>query len=346
MNDFDTIYQCLQQATSPESVFGVLGGNAEETLRQRYRQWARLTHPDQNLHRANAAQAFQQLQHWYELALQKVQLGTYGRVALLQIASAKHQYLGYDAPLLGDLCDVYAVLDQKQQRRLIKVGRQASNNDLMQNEVQSIRRLQRELPELANHFPTCTDTFTLPDAHNTPRQCNVLNVFENGQTVGQLQPSTPAGVPVKRVLWVLHDVLLLLDAVHGLGLVHGAVLPAHIWLAPNEQQVVLLDWCYSVEIGKPLLALSPTARALYPPEVAAKLPATPATDVFLAVRSIQTLLADQSIPKPLAAFFTACLLPAPHRRVPTAWEALSSLREITQRLYGGLPFRPTTTWQN
>jgi hypothetical protein len=345
MNDFDTIYQCLQQATSPESVFGVLGGNAEES-------------PPSTLSPVGTPNTPRPKSAPSECCPSVSAITALVRVG---IAKSAIRHLWTDGVIANRQRQTSIPrLRRATARRFVRCLRGARPKAATAADKggASSQQQRPDAERSAGHPPPATRTTRacqslsnlhgyvyLPDAHNTPRQCNVLNVFENGRTLGQ-QPITPTGVPVKRVLWVLHDVLLLLDAVHGLGLVHGAVLPAHIWLAQNEQQVVLLDWCYSVEIGKPLLALSPTAHALYPPEVAAKLPATPATDVFLAVRSIQTLLAEQSIPKPLAAFFTACLLPAPHRRVPTAWEALSSLREITQRLYGGLPFRPTTTWQN
>jgi hypothetical protein len=56
------------------------------------------------------------------------------------------------------------------------------------------------------------------------------------------------------------------------GLVHGAVLPEHVLIQPDEHGLVLIDWCYSVPLTPSTPLRAPvTARAgLYPPEVAAR----------------------------------------------------------------------------
>lgn len=66
---FSELVDCLQQATQPEEVFGVLQGLDQPSLKRRYRELAAVVHPDHNANRAaEANRAFQVLQTWYTQA--------------------------------------------------------------------------------------------------------------------------------------------------------------------------------------------------------------------------------------------------------------------------------------
>jgi hypothetical protein len=119
-----------------------------------------------------------------------------------------------------------------------------------------------------------------------------------------------------------------------------------IW--PADHNGMLIDWCYSVAIGQPLRAICPPYAADYPPEVAARQPATPATDIYLAARCMVRLLGGAgdtgtlpaAVPAPLRALLNACLIPAPHRRPSDAWQVFEDLQHILRERYGPPAFRP------
>ena len=101
-------------------------------------------------------------------------------------------------------------------------------------------------------------------------------------------------------------------------------------------------------IGEPLKALSPPYAADYPPEVTAKQPATPATDLYLAARCMVRLLGGDGdpqslpagVPKAIVALLRSCLLASPQRRANDAWQLYDDFREILGQIYGPPVFRP------
>ena len=99
---------------------------------------------------------------------------------------------------------------------------------------------------------------------------------------------------------------------------------------------------------EPLKAISLPYAADYPPEVQARQPATPATDLYMAARCMARLLGGhpttlelpKSVPRPIRTLLSACLLPAPQRRAGDAWQVFEDFHEILGRLYGPPQFRP------
>jgi hypothetical protein len=135
--------------------------------------------------------------------------------------------------------------------------------------------------------------------------------------------------------------LVALGAAHRAGLVHGAVLPEHVLIHPDEHGLVLVDWCYSVAPGGPVRALVARYRDAYPPEVPARKPATSATDLYLASGLMLRLMGER-VPPALRRFATGCRLAAPRMRPQDAWRLLAELDDLLQSLYGPRRFRPFT----
>ena len=88
-----------------------------------------------------------------------------------------------------------------------------------------------------------------------------------------------------------------------------------------------------------VIRLSRFARSSYRGAVRHTLPATPATDVFMATRCMTGLLGDD-VPPALRAFAEGCTVHAPARRPGDAWRLLAELDDLLERLYGPRTFRP------
>ena len=340
----------LHHATNPADVFGVLAGDPEVALKRRYRALVAIAHPDRNLSMLAAAnEACQQLQAWYATARRQVADGTYGAAPRIRALTRLHHYIGYEPPLAGDLCDLFPV-DAAGERVLLKVARNARNNDLLQQEAQALRRIDRELDgqPVRAHFPMLVEHFLLPDAANARRHTNVLRAETGYISLAQVLRAYPGGIAVADAAWMFNRVLAALGVAHSLGIVHGAVLLSHVLIRPADHNGMLVDWCYSVPVGQALKAISPPYAADYPPEVHAKQPAMPATDLYMAARCMARLLGGDSaaqdvplsVPKPIRTLLRACLLPAPQRRADDAWQLFGDFQEILRNLYGPPVFRP------
>ena len=342
----------LRHAPVPVEVFGVLGSDPQAMLKRRYHELVLVAHPDQNPGRLHeASEAFKALQSCYRLAQHQLARGTYGRTPRITAATRAHSYVGYESLLQGDLCDLFpATTDGNGERVLLKVARSARNNDLLAAEAHTLRRIGRELADqpVHAHFPSLVEHFLLRDASGVERHTNVVRLEEGTASLADVIRAYPAGIELPDAAWMFNRVLAALGVAHNLGIVHGAVVPSNILIRPADHNGMLIDWCYSVASGEPLKAVSKPYMADYPPEVAAKSPATLATDLYMAARCMLRLLGSNGeidqlparVSKPIRALIRACLIPSPSRRTADAWQLLDDFHTILGDLYGPPVFRP------
>lgn len=340
----------LRSASNAVEIFGTLAGDQQAVLKRRYRELVLIAHPDRNLLQvAEANEALRLLQGWYQQAQHQLAEGSYGRVPAIVVVTSQSRYTGWAAPWHGDLCDLYPASGAGGQS-VLKIARNPRNNDLLAAEAAALRQIDRALAGqgVRAHFPTLIERFTLRDTNGIVRQGNVLRAETGYYTLAELLQAYPAGIDAADAAWMFKRVLAALGNAHDLGLVHGAVLPEHILICPEDHNGMLIDWCYSVEAGSPLKAISPRYAGEYPPEARARRPATPATDLFLAARCMSRLLGGQgghlelpsSVPKPIRALLRACLIEAPQRRAGDAWQVYDDFDRILADEYGPPSFRP------
>ncbi|WP_423226440.1 DnaJ domain-containing protein [Candidatus Amarolinea aalborgensis] len=343
------LLQQLRAATRVQDVFGAAHLTSAQALKRRYRALAGQAHPDHHPNDVVAAnEAFKRLQDWYEAAKQ-VAASADPAAPIIAVAGRQHAYRGVEPPIVGDLCDLYPVTADGAPV-LLKVARRAHNHDLLQTEAATLAQLARALDgqPLAAHFPTLIEHFLLCGADGHLHHVNVLRQETGCVTLAAVHKAFAGGLPLADAAWMFNRVLAALGVVHGLGLVHGAVTLAHVLVRPADHNGLLLDWCYSAPIGETIKAISPPYAADYAPEVHARQPATPATDLFMAARSLLHLLGGQNdpddlpvgVPPAMRALLRACLIPSPRRRINDAWELLDDFQDILQRLYGPRTFRP------
>ncbi|MEN9934683.1 MAG: hypothetical protein RLZZ387_1262 [Chloroflexota bacterium] len=349
-DDLSDLLRRLDHAASPAEVFGPLAGDQEATLRRRYRALARAAHPDRHPAAADAAhRAFTALASWHERARQQIARGVYGAAPRITATHRGRRYEGFAEPLPGDVCELYPA-HADGEAVLLKVARRPRDGDLLTAEARALRQIARDLAgqPLRAHLPTLADSFALADASGERRLVNVLLAEPATLSLSAVLRAFPAGIDPADAAWVFNRILAALGAAHSLGLVHGALNPDHVLIRPADHNAILLDWCYSVPIGEPLRAFCPPYAADYPPEVLARRPATPATDLFLAARCVTRLLSGQGdaarlpprVPAAIRALLSACLIPAPHRRPADAWQVFDDFRDILRERYGPPAFRP------
>ena len=345
-----SLMQLLSQAQMPSDVFGLLAPATPEALKQRFRALILVAHPDHNPTRtAEAAAACQALQVLYAVAQRQIAAGVYGVAPRIRLSSGPRVYVGYAAPIAGELCDLFPA-EADGGPVLLKAVRNPHNNDLLQAEARALRSIERSLAgqRVRAHFPTLVEHVQLSDASGARRQVNVLRAEPGTVSLSDVIRAYPAGLHPADAAWMFNRVLAALAVTHTLGLVHGAVTPAHMLVRPSDHNGILVGWCASGPIGTPLKLRSPAYAADYPPEVAARQPATPATDLYMAAACMVRLLGGdpagstlpRSVPRPLANLLRACLLPAPQRRPSDAWAVFDDVHTLLGELYGPPQFRP------
>lgn len=347
---FSDLLHLLQTATRPEDVFGELP--TPDALKRSYRRLAAIAHPDCNPDRPHeSGEAFRLLGHWCAAAQTLLAQDAYGRPRVIELISPNHHYIASQSALAGDLSDLYPAAAGGE-RVLLKIVRDPRNNDLMQAEARALQRIGRALAGqvVRAHFPALVEHFQVRDADGILRQVNVLGHEADFVSLTAIQRAFPGGIEAADAAWMFNRVLAALGLCHDQGLVHGCLTPDHILVRLSDHGGLLVDWCYSVEIGAVIQAVSPPHIAQAAPEISARRPATPATDLYMVGRCMVCLLGGSGpveslptrVPRPIRNLLAACLLPSPHRRAGDAWQVMADFGDILQRLYGPPTFRPFT----
>ncbi len=364
------VMEQIVAAKSYEDIFGTVEGNGEQKLNviaTVYKRLARKIHPDVNGNSAAATEAFTRLNQHHEDAKWKVQQGSYGNRAAERSGYRMTEdntevliagkYVRYANFAVGDMADLHACYAKGKSGRselLLKVAREPRDQILMEAERTNLKFLEMELGKHAagTEWRQC-----IPRVYESLGQATVLERFTGFVDSVKIHQAYPAGVDARTIAWMWKRLLLLLDWTHNLGVLHGAVLPPHVLYFPDNEPtptkrdarkhaVRLVDWCYSLKNpsvnGKKLKAWVPEWEPFYAPEILAKGPLGPHTDLYMGAKTMQYLLGGDvttsnfpaHVPLVLAKSFQECLRPDARRRPQNLGLYFDGFTQLLQQLYG------------
>jgi hypothetical protein len=237
------------------------------------------------------------------------------------IRTRRRSYTLDPTPVRGDLANLYDAGEA-----MVKIPRDPAVNDLLEREAIALRQLPKDgdgrfLP----YVPRLLESFRHRDeATGTERRANAIGRLDGFRSLAEVRAAYADGVDPRDVAWMWRRLLVALGFAHRAGVLHGAVLPEHVLIHPEQHGLVLVDWCYSV----------PGCH----PDRGVRVPAM-GTDIYLATRCMTYLMGDRA-PRQLRAFARGCLPAAQNRRPSDAWRLLAELDELLERLYGPRRFRP------
>lgn len=271
-----------------------------------YRRLARQLHPDQH---SGCREAFEALNRMWDRYNHPVPQDIHGDIANLAPA--------------GD--------------RLHKMTRHPRNNDLIGREITSLGVLADKAAEHAMFFPTMISHGRQKDpATGALRRYLVLERLTGCYDLDQVGEAYLYALHARDVAWIWRRVLTALGAAHRAGIIHGAVLPPHIMVQPEQHALILVDWCYSVQGSGKVPALVSRYRDLYAPEIPAKEEAVPATDIYMAAATMHQLLGtgNGEGSEALRRFARGCMATRPRSRPDDAWALLAELDERLVDIFG------------
>lgn len=349
-DNLNQLRERFNQALKPEDIFG---SDADEAERS-YRRLALATHPDRHDNDPLATQVFIELGKWWARAVQRIAAGVYGLTRCntpdltsspglacdpVTIAGSRGTYtIDSRATWVGDIADVFAA-----NPNVIKIARQARDNDLLRNEASVLRNLRTEA-SLADHFPfvpDLIDSLQVKTASGT-RLANVLGM--NGLNPGRLHSLAEVHhiyprLSEQHMAWIWRRLLRVLGFAHRRGYVHGAVVPEHV-LIDQQHALMLIDWSYATPIDDHLTAIPSTYRHLYPQSALDKQPVTSALDITMSVKLMVSLMGGNPVngtllanvnPK-LRAFFSAWWRTNPET-ITDAWQTNIEFTELIDSLW-------------
>lgn len=308
----DEAIALIEAATDPRALFG--GNPGRE-----YRRLARLTHPDVNPGGARAAAAFARLSAlWQRHRAESVPAG-----------------LAFS----GDIANLY-----EHDRGLVKIARDPADNDLLDREAAALARLRRAG---AKRFLAYVPALIGCQRHKDPdsgaeRRANLISRLDGFVTLADVHAAYPRGLDPRDTAWMWRRLLVAVGFAHRAGVIHAAVLPEHVLIHPAEHGLVLVDWCYAItQPGGVAVALPAAYADWYPAEVRSRQAPGPDLDTWLVTRCMTHLMGGLAPPS-LATFARGCTLPRASLRPSDAWQLLTELDALLERLYGPRTFRPFT----
>jgi hypothetical protein len=367
MNDFASVVNLLKNASDYTGVFGGHPSPTSRMIRNRYRILAAIIHPDSNPDRTTeATEAFQILTQFKEDADFALNAGTFGqpvRLATIRTKGAVHEVLAKIG--IGDVCQLYrtrTTVDTGELTGFLKVAQHAKNNDLVKAEAKALKKLHSVDDKFTRHIPLLLDTFLYKDGR---RQANVIVYQGDGYDGEQIKGIFGDDLEPVHGVWMWRRLLMGLGFAHDQGVIHGAVLPPHVMILPEQHGVMLMDWCYStiqppptpagpLDVKKEVVqepyprikAIVSEYRDWYPEEVLNKEAPTPATDIIMAVRTMIYLMGGDPltgdlpfvIPRQMRAFFKGCLQTRQSMRPQNVWLLLNEFDGLLKRI--GSPYYP------
>lgn len=329
----------VMTAHDPVELFGA------EAPTRRYHQLARALHPDTagtsgTSGAAGTGDADQQATAAFvRLTELWRQHGATGRDTVT-IDTGRHRYVVDRRPrYMGDLADLYRHGDDQ----LVKIPRDPANNDLIAREQTALARLAEDGdPRYLPYVPRLVDHFRHRDAATGAiRQVTVLGSPAGLYSLAEVRRAHPDGLDPRDAAWMWRRLLVGLGFAHRAGLVHGAVLPEHVLIEPDQHGVVIVDWCYASVDGSPVPALVPAYTDWYPAEIRRRRRPGPGTDLAMAAHCLAWLTGDRA-PEPMRRFTDGCQLADLRQRPDDAWRLLAEFDDLIERLWGPRRFRPFT----
>jgi hypothetical protein len=347
--DLQATHRVLSQAKAPEDVFGTIADLA--ALTKEWHRIAAAVHPDRHGGASLlATECLSMLNVWKTQAEKKIAAGTYGNGAphvepaarFPSIVETKtRRYVVGDLLAAGDIAALYACSFDGGDPSVFKIARSSADNDLLETEAKALDKLKGD-GDYHRFIPKLLDSFTMRGkGPGKPRRVNVIRQAEGYVTLAEVKQKYPGGLDFRDMAWMFKRLLMVLGFVHRQSLVHGSVLPAHVVVHPTRHGAKLIDWCHSVQVGKPIRAISSDKSIAYPPEVRAKKPATAQTDIFMAASLMRGLLGTNgSCPQHVRAFLSGSMLAKQSARPDDAWALHEEFDELLRKLVGKPVYRP------
>jgi serine/threonine protein kinase len=276
----------------------------------------------------------------------------------------------------GDICDIYlcTVSNGSTDHKVVfKVARHGSDNDLVENESKILTELYPDTAKDEKFYrflPKLSESFIMRSP-GAQRKVNILPWLNEYRSLVEVLRVYPDGIDYRDMVWMFKRILHGVGFAHEHHIIHGALIPLHIMIHPVDHGAKIIDWSYAVKMLEPvstkkdrnlydylnddsflttqhIKAISVFYRDFYPQEILDKKIPTAATDIFMAAKcgvylvsgDLKTNQMPDSVPKPVQAFFSACLLPEPTKRPQNAWDAHEELDAILLKVVGKRKYRP------
>jgi serine/threonine protein kinase len=250
-----------------------------------------------------------------------------------EVASKTRIYSVNGIAFTGNVANLYNVTYERDgalKSGLLKIARNPTDNDLLEQEAAALKAVRKEPHHRANFYPRLEESFIYRDVKTSiDRRANMLRRYDDFISLAEVRRYFPNGIDARDLAWMWRRVLTGVSLAHEEGFVHGSLTPAQ-----------LVGWGNSVEIGGTVKLLGDSDRRYYPPEIFDKAPVDISTDLYTVAKTFLELM-DRSSPgyNIFRRFVAGTTYERQKTRPQHAGLLLLELDEILERLYGPRTFR-------
>jgi hypothetical protein len=256
----------------------------------------------------------------------------------------------------GDISDVYTARLARWPTELaiVKLLRNQEDAERFDNEWNALQILQQSDAPGADTF---VRLIPQPILHGditaellAGRRVNIFR-WASGfhHTFDEVIRAYPRGIPPRASIWIWRRILEILSFIHASGMVHGAILPAHLLIQENEHGVRLVGYSFTGRFNEKLRNVSHEYEFFYPKQAQSQSIMTAQLDLAMSARCIVAILGGNpetaSLPKttpaPLVDIVQRIALSEPAGVTnEDAWTIREELGEIARNVFGPPQFTP------
>lgn len=335
---------------------------SDDDIKQAYRALAKKYHPDRNPGDKKAEDLFKDVSFAYGVLSDPVQRAKYGKGGGMNPFTLKTKSGVYSIERLafsGDLADIYMGTNLNTHTSIaLKVCRDPRNNDLIEAEAKTLGTIfppAHKEEKSYRYLPKFYESLKIVDG-GKHRQANVMAWLEHFYTLEQVRAAFHDKLPIEHGVWMFNRIMEALIFIHTeKKIVHGAITPEHVLAYSSGREVdpynhgaKLVDWSYAVSLGGLVKAIAPKYEDFYPPEILNKKPVTPATDVYMAAKSIIYVLGGDPktdtmpphVPPYLSRFLKGCTLKGLTARPQDVLALYQEFKAHMRKYYGPKKYVP------
>lgn len=226
----------------------------------------------------------------------------------------------------------------------VKIAMERGDNDLLLDEARILRTLHSAQGSQRKHLSEVIDQFQTPSG-----QAGSVLSYLDGFDLDEVRDRYRDGLNAEHVAWILSRALSAVGYAHHQGIIHGNIEPAHLLVRPSDHNVFLIDWTYAVvapeKTGQGFRAHNPDFS---PPEVMARKPPLPASDIYSLGKTMIYLLGGDvrqgtlppKVDERFARFVQFLIRESPRQRAQDAWETAEQLAKLRTEIFGSHRFLP------
>lgn len=259
------------------------------------------------------------------------------------ITSTSREYEIVKSLATGEFSDVYlADIAGEISQAVLKVDRH--DGDCSVDEAFRLAQLYRDGDEKLQPFlPRLIDHFLDDNAGDV----NAYEYLDGWYTLNEVRDVYPDGVHARDMAWMFRRVLAAAGFVGRLGVTHGAIIPEHVMIHPEQHGLKLIGWPHAVSQDPYEDFERPAAGYIdwYPKDLKGGVAnAHISLDVKMAVKCGIYLLGGDPIiatlpegaPREFRAFFSTAVEHA------DPWTVLKYFDDLLERIWGKRRFHPFT----